>query len=105
MITTKNLIPYTGDVSSIKNRAAHLVQGMAKCPLSETVAALIVFDYWNSPGTKGRNAHRWVSQFCGFESGASGKSMRAIIQVTHDGNAVKTKADLKRLMGDMPHDA
>ena len=102
MITTKNIAPYAGGVKHIKDRAAHLVQGMENCPLEDTLIALAQFDKWNSGGAKSPSAKRWIKRFCGFESHDSGKEMTAIIQVLNDGQLVDSKRELIALMEGMP---
>ena len=68
MITTKNITPYKEYIRYKKDRAAHLVQAMEKCPLEDTLVALTIFDKWNSQSAKSPSAKRWIRQFCGFES-------------------------------------
>ena len=99
MITTKNRRQHDGGIVTIKDRAAHLVQALEKCPLEFTVKALAVFDKCNSPGTKSPSARRWIRQFGGFENGS--KHMEPIIEVLNDGRLVDDKQMLKELMKDM----
>lgn len=102
MITTRNKQPYDGGIKNIKDRAAHLVQALEKCPLDFILTTLTVFDEINSPGTKSRSARRWIREFCGFESDASGKGREPIIEVVKDGQVVSDRATLIELMKDMP---
>jgi len=99
MITTRNKQPYDGGINTIKDRAAHLVQALEKCPLKFTVEALTIFDKFNSPGAKSPSAKRWIRQFCGFEDGS--KAMEPIIEVLNDRRLVEDKETLKGLMMDM----
>ncbi len=102
MITTRNKRQYDGGTQNIKDRAAHLVQALEKCPLEFTLKTLAVFDERNSPGTKSRSAKRWIREFCGFESKDSGKDMKPIIEVLNDGRVVEDRTTLIELMKDMP---
>lgn len=99
MITTKNKQPHSGGIDFINDRAAHLVQALAGCPLEFTVEALAIFDKFNSPGAKSPNAKRWIWQFCGFEGGS--KAMEPIIDVFNDEQLVEDKETLKGLMKEM----
>jgi len=98
MITTKNKRQHDGGISTIKDRAAHLVQALEKCPLEFIVKTLATFDEVNSPGTKSPSANRWIREFCGFESSDSNKDMEPIIEVLNDGRLVNDRATLIELM-------
>jgi len=101
MITTKNKRQHDGGIGTIKDRAAHLVQALEKCPLEFIVKTLATFDKCNSPGTKSRSARRWIREFSGFESKAAHKDMEPIIEVLNDGRLVDDRATLIELMKDM----
>lgn len=101
MITTRNKRQYDGGICTIKDRAAHLVQALEKCPLEFTVKTLATFDNVNSPETKSRSARRWIRQFSGFESKDANKDMEPIIDVLIDGRPVDDRATLIELMKDM----
>ncbi|MFK7885241.1 MAG: hypothetical protein AB8G16_00120 [Gammaproteobacteria bacterium] len=96
---------YDGTSETKKGAAANLVQALTGCPLEKVVAALVVLDSYASPNTKGRDARRWISQFCGFESDESRKSMAKIIEVIEDGKVIVTKSQPATLMKDMPRAA
>jgi len=99
MITTRNRQQNDGEIHFIKDRAAHLVQALEKCPLEFTVEALAIFDKFNSRGANSPSAKRWIRQFCGFEGGS--KAMEPIIEVLNDRRLVEDKETLKGLMMDM----
>ena len=98
MITTRNKHQYDGGICTIKDRAAHLVQALANCPLEFTVKTLATFDKVNSPETNRRSARRWIRQFSGFESEDANKDMEPIIEILIDQRPVDDRATLIELM-------
>ena len=106
MITIKNLSKFEGKAGTIKARAADLVQGMESCPIEKIIGALDDLDRkeWeakhgaDSPGPKSASAKRWISQFAGFESKASGKGQQAIIDIISDGRRIGSRKEFYALL-------
>jgi len=82
---------------NINFKAASIVKAMEGCPMKDIVAALRSMDHTNSPGST-PNPPRWITQFAGLESEASGKAMKPWIQIVNDGQIIRDKRLFRELM-------
>ncbi len=82
---------------TITFKAACIVRAMEGCPMPDIVAALSSMDHTNSPGSK-PNPPRWITQFAGLESEASGKAMKPWIRIVNGGEEIQDRRRFRELL-------
>lgn len=82
---------------TISWRAAQIAAAMEGCAVAAIIAALAAFTKDVTPKGDGDPA-RWLTQFAGLESEASGKAMDAWIEIVYHGDVVRSTASFRELV-------